>query len=158
MVRMMIWNEKVSAIVVCRWPGHAEQPSLKLYAREHLHNGNMSLPPDAAATADICGQLVLTVDSGLRSAMTVPGQRSTTERATAAHIYIDDGFRSTQRPWRATAAGSDACSRRVQGTRPRPRTKSAYLAIRGTRHGRNTVLTSLHQHERGGRGAKPQST
>ena len=30
------------------------------------------LPPDTATTADICGELVLTADSGARSMMTVP--------------------------------------------------------------------------------------
>ena len=46
----------------------------------------MSLPPETAATAGICRQLVLTADSGLRSVMRVPGQRSTTERATAGPV------------------------------------------------------------------------
>ena len=45
----------------------------------------MSLPPNTATTADICGQLVLTADSGLPSVMTVPRQRSRTDRATADH-------------------------------------------------------------------------
>ena len=49
----------------------------------------MSLPPNTATTADICGQLVLTADSGLRSVMTVPGQRSRTDRATADHQKDD---------------------------------------------------------------------
>jgi len=45
----------------------------------------MSLPKNTATTAGICGQLVLTADSGLSSVMTVPGQRSRTDRATADH-------------------------------------------------------------------------
>ena len=44
-------------------------------------------PQITAITADICGELVLTADSGARSVMTVPRQRSTRERANAA---IDD--------------------------------------------------------------------
>ena len=112
MVRMMIWNEKVSATVVWRWK-----------CRDMLNNRhwsftleNMSLPADTAATADICGQLVLTADSGLQSAMTVPGQRSTTERATAAH-HLDDARQISIHS--AFLARNRSRQPRLQSTRPR---------------------------------------
>ena len=112
MVRMMIWNEKVSATVVWRWK-----------CRDMLNNRhwsftleNMSLPADTAATADICGQLVLTADSGLQSAMTVPGQRSTTERATAAH-HLDDARQISIHS--ASLARNRSRQPRLQSTRPR---------------------------------------
>ena len=85
-------------------------------------------------SADICEQLVLTADSGARSVMTVPGQRSTTRRATAAH-HVDDPRQISIHPaslmrnrsWRLHL---------LQPTRPRNTTFPAH-----TRHGRNTVIT-----------------
>ena len=94
-------------------------------------------------SADICEQLVLTADSGARSVMTVPGQRSTTRRATAAH-HVDDPRQISIHPaslmrnrsWRLHL---------LQPTRPRnttfPAHKAHHSAVRGARHGRNTVIT-----------------
>ena len=123
MVRMMIWNEKVSATVVWRWKmsGHAEQSSLKFYTREHVftrrHSGNRG---HLRTTCFNCGQRVAVSDDGARATID-NGARN----RSSSFRWCNGRFRSTQRPWRATAAGSHACSRRVQGTRPRPRTKSA---------------------------------
>ena len=86
------------------------------------------IPPHTAATADIRRQLVF--NCGQRVAVSDDGARAT----------IDNGARNRSSSCRwcttdfdplsvldrpATAAGSDACSQRVQGTRPRPRSKSA---------------------------------
>ena len=67
-------------------------------------------------SADICGQPVLTADSGLRSAMTVPAQRSTTERAAAAH-HLGDARQISIRS--ASLARNRSRQRRLQSTRPR---------------------------------------
>ena len=55
-------------------------------------------------------------DGGLRPAMTVPGQRSTTERATAAH-QVDDARQISIHS--ASLARNCSRQRRLQSTRPR---------------------------------------
>jgi len=60
------------------------------------------LHPDTTTTADICGELVLTEDSGARSVMTVPWQRSTTERATAAR-HLDDATGTSKKRLRSVS-------------------------------------------------------
>ena len=96
-MRMVKGHEQVSAIIaVWRWQCR-DRLNNRLWKHTlnfknisiHFTYGNTSLLPDTATTAGICGQLVSTADSGLRSVMTVPRQRSRTEHATAAHQKDD---------------------------------------------------------------------
>jgi len=63
------------------------------------------LLPDTATTVDICGEFVLTADSRARSVMTVPRQRSTTERATTA---TDDATGTSKKRLRSVREDSQS--------------------------------------------------